>query len=79
MYAIENLGTCFMLMNVYIIQCVIWAISGLFKNCCKCAKNCHAKYQKSLFWGSIIRLFFEGYLEICLSVFVSLTDLEWSD
>ena len=31
-----------------------------------------------LFWGSILRLFFEGYLEICLSVFVSMTDLEWS-
>ena len=31
-----------------------------------------------LFWGSIMRLFFEGYLEISLSVFVSLTDLEWA-
>lgn len=79
MYAIENLGTCYMLINVYILQCVFWAIMSCFKDCCKCAQNCAAKYEKSLFWGSIIRLFFEGYLEICLSVFVSLTDLEWGD
>ena len=68
-----------MLINVYIIQCVIWAISSCFKDKCKCANNCYTKYSKTLFWGTIIRLFFEGYLEICLSVFVSLTDLEWAD
>lgn len=31
-----------------------------------------------LFWGGLIRLFFEGYLELCLSVFSGLTDMEWS-
>ena len=77
MYAIENLGTCFMLINVYLIQCVIWAICYCFKGNSKCANRTYTRYTKMLFWGSIMRLFFEGYLEICLSVFVSLTDLEW--
>ena len=27
----------------------------------------------------MIRLLFEGYLELCLSIFVSLTDMEWPD
>lgn len=31
-----------------------------------------------LFWGSLIRLLFEGYLELCLSVLIGLTDIEWS-
>ena len=30
MYAVENLGICFMLINVYLLQCVIWIISYFF-------------------------------------------------
>ena len=78
MYPLLNLGTCFLLFNIYIFQVLIWAITGCFKDCSDCAQRWHSKYHKSLFWGSIIRLLFEGYLELCLSVFVGLTDLEWS-
>ena len=77
MYAVQNLGTCFMLINLYILQVIICLICGCFKDCCKCAANTYEKYKKTLFWGSLIRLLFEGYLELCLSIFVSLTDMEW--
>ena len=77
MYSIENLGTCYMLINVFIIQCVIWYFTGCCKDTNKCAAKWHYKYDKSLFWGAIIRLLFEGYLETCLSVFISLTDMVW--
>ena len=29
------------------------------------------------FWGTLMRLIFEGYLELSLSVFLSLTDMSW--
>ena len=77
MYSIENLGTCYMLINVYICQVVIWFLTGCCKDSSKCAAKWHHKYDKTLFWGSIIRLLFEGYLETCCSVFVSLTDMVW--
>ena len=77
MYCIENLGTSYMLLNVYIIQCLIWFFTGCCKDSSKCANKWHYKYDKTLFWGAIIRLLFEGYLETCLSVFVSLTDMVW--
>ena len=68
-----------MLINLYIIQVIICLVCGCLKNCCKCAKNTHEKYKKVLFWGGLIRLLFEGYLELCLSIFVSLTDMEWPE
>lgn len=77
MYSIANLGTCFMLFNIYIIQCVIYLVSSCFKDRFAFAMRCFQKYQKALFWGTLIRLLFEGYLELCLSVFVSLTDMVW--
>jgi len=66
-----------MMINVYLIQIVFWMVCHCFKGKCKCADECAAKYQKVLFWGTLIRLLFEGYLELCLSIFVGLTDLEW--
>lgn len=77
MYAVENLGTCFFLFNVYLIQCVIYTISLCFKDRSKFALSCYHKYHKALFWGTLIRLLFEGYLELCLSVMVNLTDMTW--
>ena len=81
MYAAWNLGTCGIMIYSYILMCIIWAILNCLKEkCkCKCAVSCHTKLSKSLFWGFILRLFFEGYLELCLSVFVSLTDMEWKN
>ena len=35
MYAIENLGTCYLLINVYLIQCLIWIITGCMPDSCK--------------------------------------------
>ena len=56
---------------------MLWTIFSCFKDRCQCAKNCHNKYTKVLFWGTPIRILFEGYLELCLSIFVSLVDMEW--
>ena len=78
MYPVENLGTCFFLFNIYIMQLIIYAICSCFKDKYKLADKWYNKYDKMLFWGGLIRLFFEGYLELCMSVFCGLTDLEWS-
>ena len=79
MYSIGNLGTTFVMINVYIIQCVMWIFFYCFRNTCMFANKCHEKYAKALFWGTPIRILFEGYLELCLSIFVSMTDMEWED
>jgi len=78
MYSVENLGTCYFLLNVYLIQLAIWGLAGCFKDRSALIEKYHKKYEKVLFWGTLLRLLFEGYLELCLSVFVSLTDMEWS-
>ena len=78
MYPVMNLGTCFFLFNIYLMQVCIWAFSYLLKDRFAYFQRCFDKYDKVLFWGSLIRLLFEGYLELCLSVLIGLTDMEWS-
>ena len=68
-----------MLLCVYMSQLFIWIITSFFKDCSKGMKRFHAKYDMILFWGSIMRLIFEGYIEMSLSVLLSLTDLSWDD
>ena len=77
MYAIGNLGTCFMMINVYLMQLVFWLLCSMCKDSSKFANKCYHKYTKVLFWGTPIRILFEGYLEMCLSVFISLIDMVW--
>ena len=31
-----------------------------------------------MYWNSLIRLLFEGYLQLFLSVFINIADMEWS-
>lgn len=35
-------------------------------------------YDKWLFWGGLMRLFFEAYLEITISIFIAIPAMEWS-
>ena len=77
MFPVMNLGTCFFLFNIYLMQLVIWMVCSCFKDSYQLANRWYEKYDKLLFWGGLIRLLFEGYLELCLSVFVGLTDMEW--
>ena len=56
---------------------MIYCISLCFKDRYQFALRCYHKYHKALFWGTLIRLLFEGYLELCLSVFVGLTNMVW--
>ena len=78
MFPVMNLGTCFFLFNIYLMQLLIWMVCSCFKDSYELANRWYEKYDKLLFWGGLIRLLFEGYLELCLSVFVGLTDMEWS-
>jgi hypothetical protein len=56
---------------------VIYLVIACFTKKCQCADNCHTKHHKALFWGTLIRLMLEGYLELSLSVFVSLKNMSW--
>jgi len=77
MYPVMNLGTCFLLFNIYILQLIIFAICSCFKDDYKLAAKWYDQFDKWLFWSGLIRLLFEGYFELCLSVFVGLTDMVW--
>ena len=44
MYSIMNLGTCFFLFNIYILQMIFYCIMGVFRKNSKFAAGCHAKY-----------------------------------
>jgi len=76
-YAVENLGTAFVLLNIYMIQLVEYYLLKLCKNHWKRAARWHDNLEKALFWGTLIRFLFEGYLELCFSVFVSIDGLTW--
>ena len=78
MYPMMNLSTCFFLFNIYLMQVCIWTLIYFLKDRHACFQRCFDKYDKVLFWGSIMRLLFEGYLELSLSVLIGLTDIEWS-
>ena len=77
MYPVMNLGTCFFLLNIYLLLLAVWL--SLF-----CAKESYAwaaewakKLEKHLFWNIPIRVFLEAYLAICMSVMIGLSDMDW--
>jgi len=78
MYPVENLSTCFFLFNIYLVLVFIWSILYFFKERFAFMFKCFDKFDKVLFWRSLMRLLFEGYLELCLSVLIGVTDIEWS-
>ena len=76
-YSIGNLGTCFFLILLMIFQAIACFFLSFFKDRYAFAKKHYEKLRTTLFWNVFLRFFFEGYLELCFSVFVSLTDLTW--
>ena len=78
MYSIVNYGTCFLLLNVWTLSACFWAICSVLKKRYSWAEKCFKKCGELLFWNSLIRLLFEGYLQMFLSVFVNITDMDWS-
>ena len=73
----ENLGTCFVLLNVYVIQIVEYYLLKLCKHKWKRGARWHDELEKALFWGTLVRFLFEGFLELCFSVFVSIDGMTW--
>merc|ERR1712151_786975 len=51
-----------------------------------CFRNCHKKIRKTyiktrnfLFWGAVLRFFFEAYLEMALCVCIGLKSIKWDE
>ena len=78
MYPVMNLGTLFVILNFYAIFLIGFAGCSCFKDDNKMAAKLHSIFSKILFWNAIIRLIFEGYLEIGISVLIGVSDIEWS-
>lgn len=78
-YSIGNLGTCFFLILLMIFQAIACFVLSFFKDRYAFAKKHYENLRTTLFWNVFLRFFFEGYLELCFSVFVSLTDITWQD
>ena len=77
MYALENMKTFFLLLNIYLLSVVIFAFLACFKDKSAFAMRYYLKFQKALFWNTPIRLVLEGYIELSLTVFISTTDMVW--
>ena len=58
-YPVENLGTCWMLVQIYVLLVLIWLVLNQLAKCCggrvHPARN---KLSKFLFWGSALRFLF---------------------
>ena len=78
MYSVNNLGSCYFMFNIYCLLVIIWMFTWCLKDTCRLCECIDEKLGKLLFWGTFLRLLFESYLELFLSVFVSLTDMDWS-
>ena len=88
-HTVENARTIFLFAHIYVTACIIWVIIWLLRTYMHCKVKCVAKCRKcmnmvyptmtsTLFYAILIRLTFECYLRLCLAVFVSLSDVEWS-
>ena len=77
-YSIENLGTAFVLIHIYLILALISAL--LLK--LKCSQNIVRKTCKkitdNLFHSTSLRFFYEGYLEIGIALSISIIRMEWN-
>jgi len=77
MYSVVNLNTLFFLLNIYIIHVCIWAICSALKDKYELALKGYKFYEKWLFWGGLMRLIFELYLKMALSLFISIPVMDW--
>ena len=80
MYPVENLGTCWMLVQIYCLLTLIWLILRQISKSCKSPRliRVRDKISRFLFWGAALRFLFQGYLELCLSIFIGWYKIEWS-
>ena len=76
---IENMGTCFFMVQIYLTQCCFLLILLLLMKCFKIYKvtNLYEKMKKQLFWSTALRFIFESYLELVICVTIGLLNLSW--
>ena len=79
-YLIENMGTCFFLVQIYITQCVLVLLLWLLIKYAGCHKllTPQTKLRKGLFWSVPLRFIFEAYLELVICVTIGLMNLTWA-
>ena len=79
-FLVENMGTCFFMVQVYLFSCLITLSLGLLIRLCSItrAKPRHKKIKDTLFWGTAIRFVFESYLELVICVTIGMLHISWS-
>ena len=78
MYTVANARMCFLLITLYLVQCLVWVVLQRLKDKGKCASATYEKYNSLLFWQVLIRLVFFMYLELALSCFVNLAGMQFA-
>lgn len=80
-YAIENLGTVFLIFNIYVVLSVIQLVGYIFSERVRCCRKVSKKISGFLYWGGILRLLMEGYLEtlLCTMLNLYLISREWTN
>ena len=79
-FLIENMGTCFFLVQIYLLGCLITLFLGILIKVCLInkAKTTQKKLKDRLFWGTAIRFIFESYLELVICVTIGIKNIAWS-
>ena len=79
-FLIENMGTCFFMVQLYLSGCLITLLLGILIKVCSInkAKTTQKKMKDRLFWGTAIRFIFESYLELVICVTIGLKNIAWS-
>ena len=77
-YAVENISTAFVLLQSYLLLCLLTA----FLYCCQWLspnfKILYVKVRQFTFWAAILRFLMEFYLEIGLAVSVGVQKMNWN-
>ena len=73
----NNMPTCFLLIKLYMLVCLIWVILSMFRDKSRFIDRWCDKVGKVLFWNFLLRFLFIIYLELCVATFISLADMEW--
>ena len=74
------MGSCFFLVQFYIIWSIVTLLVGAIVTWCKVHKltKAHDWMKKDLFWAVALRFVFESYLELSICVTIGLINLHWS-
>ena len=77
-YSVENLGTAFIMIHIYVFITIFSSLAYYFGCTRVTGSKIFRKVVDQLFFGPMLRFVFEGYLEISISICISLLYLNWS-